>query len=351
MSNLITKALKFVDGLKGEEIIEKAEIQLRHQKQLDINTDLVDVELFVDEKADAIMVKLLTYEKGPELKTSVTQELINITAKKPEKYVSYTLNIMNKSKLSIAIPQYLFSDLVITTNSGDIRFAEVEASRYQCKTSSGNMKISQIQGHALHMTASSGNIDIESVDMATASLKLSSGECHVSRFKGDLDIQSKSGGIEITTLNGETLKCQSSSGDIKLKDIHCLTGKMKSGSGKIVLHDMNLSDCTFETSSGGAVFEGTSPKISGNAHSGNLKIILKQMSDVELHSSSGSVRVTYPPELVNSHCKIMTGSGSITINHPLTYIRKQNNHHFEGIIGEELYKLNIRTSSGNVTID
>ncbi|ABW17651.1 DUF4097 family beta strand repeat-containing protein [Alkaliphilus oremlandii] len=150
-------------------------------------------------------------------------------------------------------------------------------------------------------------------------------------FKGDYNIQSSSGEIEVSNLKGKHIHITSSSGDLSLSNIVSETLNIKTSSG-----DIDMSNPI--------------GKLRMSSSSGDLSLGIAETSeDMALSTSSGDISLKCSEQL-SYNILGSTSSGSFTTNIPMV-VAENANRKFHGKIGAGSKEIKISTSSGNVRFD
>ncbi|WP_422656919.1 DUF4097 family beta strand repeat-containing protein [Paenibacillus sp. EC2-1] len=112
---------------------------------------------------------------------------------------------------------------------------------------------------------------------------------------------------------------------------------------------------------GQVILEGTSGTITGSdlqmhslkitGKSGNINLdFAKFQSDVLVKASSGNISLTLQDENPNVHWLLQTGSGRRSISIPIENLQ-ESNRKTEGHTGSGVYDVNLKTGSGNISIE
>ncbi|WP_425449447.1 DUF4097 family beta strand repeat-containing protein [Dethiothermospora halolimnae] len=158
-------------------------------------------------------------------------------------------------------------------------------------------------------------------------------------YLNDVSIKKSSSDIKIENLNIRDFKCKSSSGDTDIESIICKNAYIDTSSGKVDIEefDGNLD----VSSSSGSVrigYKNTNNDIKVKTSSGKVNINLLNGGKnervnsglLDVHTSSGKVKIQQ--EVLNHDINVKTSSGSVKIKFP------KNSE----------YYLKVNTSSGNI---
>lgn len=150
-------------------------------------------------------------------------------------------------------------------------------------------------------------------------------------FKGDYNIKSSSGDVEVPNLEGKHVRITSSSGELSLSNILSETLDIKTSSGDIYMNN-------------------AIGKLHMSSSSGDMNLGLAETSgDIALSTSSGDISLNFN-EQVSYTINGSTSSGSFTTNIPMV-VAENANRKFDGKIGSGSKEIKITTSSGNVRFD
>ncbi len=161
---------------------------------------------------------------------------------------------------------------------------------------------------------------------------------NASSGSGDVDIQ----GV------GASIKAQSGSGNVKA---HGIGGPatLGTGSGDIDFDQIVPGDVKAETGSGNIVLRNLSGALKSSTGSGNIEVSGQPTSDWKLSTGSGNIHMA-----VGSGARFNldadTGSGTISIQQPITMQGSLNKHHINGAVNGGGPTLRAQTGSGDIQI-
>ncbi|GAA0321748.1 DUF4097 domain-containing protein [Bacillus carboniphilus] len=283
--------------LNKEQVIDAEKI-----KKIEVESSSTDV-LIKPTNSDEILVKL-SGEVSNKLKSSFVLEVdedndsVRIKVERKERSFFQSFISISKVKLEVYVPQNQYEEIVMETSSGDVQYKEVEVKQLNIQTSSGDIDVEEMsEVEALSLQASSGDISLSGIATQKLEVTTSSGDIF---SNGDLSyenatIEANSGDIELENVEGD-LSVKTSSGDIELRD-------------------------------------------------NELK------ENVKLETSSGDVNVFFrtQPDSLKLHFKASSGDGSVSLD-GLQYTEKSE-HNIVGGLGEEEYQIDVKTSSGDFTLN
>lgn len=171
------------------------------------------------------------------------------------------------------------------------------------------------------------------------------------KFEANLVVHTSSGNINF--LNQTVFKkinVNASSGNVIFDNIQVEESKWEVSSGDIRGHELISNKTEIDTSSGNVRIDNFKGEINAEASSGNIKIdFIELVNNVNLSTSSGNVEITL---LKKSDFKVdaETSSGGIESEILVSTSGKQEKKRLIGVANNGTYKINLRTSSGNIII-
>lgn len=214
--------------------------------------------------------------------------------------------------ISISMDLSLEGELNLASTSGEIytNSRKIRAKKINVSSSSGEIHLSVLEADEVNASSTSGDIWIEKAD-TLVSCSSSSGDITVSSGTGNREISSTSGDVWVKELSG-SISVSTSSGEINISgDRGC--GSMGSISGDVYLSLAELS------------------------------------GDIFVDTSSGEVTMELPKE-ASLKFKADTSSGEINTFFDTVLDFSKRRNHAEGTVGSGERKMEITTTSGDVTI-
>lgn len=199
--------------------------------------------------------------------------------------------------------------------------------RLHSATGSGGQQISDING-SVRASSGSGNLRLENIG-GEVRANTGSGGIIVRSAKAYTHTETGSGSIEATGIAGG-FSGRTGSGEIRFEQTAPGSVQARAGAGSIHLKNVN-----------GSLEAGTG--------SGDLEVQGEIAGDWRLHTGSGSVRVELPRQAkfdVNAD----SGSGTVTIDHPVTVQGTTKRNHIEGAVNGGGVQLRINTGSGSIHV-
>ena len=175
-----------------------------------------------------------------------------------------------------------------------------------------------------------------------------SGSMTISGVAGPVDAKTGSGSITLTDI-GDSVNARSGSGGIRADNI-AGAFEAHTGSGNVRLTQTAPGDVDVTVGSGGANLQGVVGALRVEAGSGRVEIDGRQAGAWNIDTGSGSVRIRLPEDAafeLDAH----TGSGGITVDHPLTIQGKVSKRRMRGDVRGGGNLLAVETGSGGIRIE
>ena len=194
----------------------------------------------------------------------------------------------------------------------------------------GKVFVTNVDG-VIVVQAASADVSAERT-RGTLKLDTGSGEISARDASGDVTLESGSGDITATNLHGGVIKLETGSGNITLTGAEATRLGIETGSGEITVTGAKGDHLAFETGSG-------SVDVALTAAFQNLAI----------ETGSGDVTLRVPPT-IGAEVDLDTGSGEFDLGGLTMQVRRLQEDHISGTIGDGRGKLSIETGSGNVRL-
>ncbi len=175
-----------------------------------------------------------------------------------------------------------------------------------------------------------------------------SGSQEISGVSGPVEVGTGSGRLTLTDIDG-AVSARTGSGAITADGI-AGSFEAHSGSGSIRLTQAAPGDVVVTTGSGSSELHGVVGALRVRAGSGRIVVDGQQEGTWDLDTGSGSVSVSLP-ENAAFELDAESGSGGISIDHPLTVQGKISKRHLRGQVRGGGDLLIIETGSGSITIE
>jgi len=194
----------------------------------------------------------------------------------------------------------------------------------------GKAFVTNVDGVILVQVASA-DISAEGT-RGTLKLDTGSGNVDVRNASGDLGLESGSGDITASGLHGGRVKVETGSGNITLTGAEATVLKLSTGSGDVTVTGAKGDELAFESGSG------------------NIDVALTAtFSTLAVETGSGDVTLRVPPT-IGAEVELDTGSGDIDLGGLTIQVRRLQEDHISGTIGDGRGRLSVETGSGNVRL-
>ena len=220
----------------------KKEYQIPRDKAVNLTIETRDNDIIL-KKTTGSEIKVTCYE-SEELSYDIlnveTDKNLKIAEKDNRKWyqmIDISFGIQ-KTPLTVEIPDKEWQNIKITTSSGDINVSSfINFFEYSINTSSGDIIACDMNAADMNVKSVSGDVSIkDSYIMYQLGIETSSGETKLSKVDtSDVEISSTSGDVKLYKTDAVEYKIETSSGDIsgKLRDDAAYTFEVESLSGDI----------------------------------------------------------------------------------------------------------------------
>jgi len=145
--------------------------------------------------------------------------------------------------------------------------------------------------------------------------KSGSGDQTMEDLSAGLDVETGSGDVRLRNLAGE-IHAHTGSGNVRAEEV-AGPFEARAGSGDIRVEEKGAGDVQVETGSGNIELRGVDGGLRVSAGSGDVRAEGKPKSEWSFRTGSGNVELRVPGDAGFS-VDISTGSGSVTVDHPIT---------------------------------
>jgi DUF4097 and DUF4098 domain-containing protein YvlB len=188
---------------------------------------------------------------------------------------------------------------------------------------------------------------------------------------GPLDVHTDFGGITFSDGSGKTLSADTNSGEITLQSIDLKgTATVKSDFGSITLTDVAASSYDVQSNSGGISVDGAGGEVKLHTDFGDLSLANAKLAQLDLTTNSGTI--TFAGSLGKGPHKVETDFGTVAMSLPadselsvdlttdmgriksdlpITISGDQDNTHWRGSLNGGGAALNVKTNSGDITLE
>jgi len=169
--------------------------------------------------------------------------------------------------------------------------------------------------------------------------------------RGPVNLDTGSGGIEVTDADGENVRLDTGSGGVRVTNVRAACwGVIDTGSGGVQGSGVAAGRLHVDVGSGGVRLDGVdASNVDIDTGSGSVNLRLRSDAEyVKIDTGSGGV-VLGLPSVFGAEADIDTGSGGIHVDVPST-VRRSSRDHFTGTFGDGRGRLIIDTGSGGVQV-
>jgi lia operon protein LiaG len=200
---------------------------------------------------------------------------------------------------------------------------------------------------ALHLGV--GKAFVSNVD-GVILVQAASADVSAERTRGTLKIDTGSGNVDVRDASGD-VTLESGSGDITATGVHGGRVRLDTGSGNITLTGAEATELHIDTGSGDITVTGAKgDDLSFDTGSGNVDVALAAtFESLTIDTGSGDVTLRVPPT-IGAEVELDTGSGEIDLGGVTIQVRRLQQDHITGTIGDGRGRLSIDTGSGNVRL-
>jgi len=200
---------------------------------------------------------------------------------------------------------------------------------------------------ALHLGV--GKAFVTNVD-GVILVQVASADVSAERTRGTLRIDTGSGNVDARDVSGD-VSLESGSGDITASGLHGGRIRLDTGSGNITLTGAEATELHIDTGSGDVTVTGAKgDDLSFDTGSGNVDVALTAtFQSLTVETGSGDVTLRVPPT-ISAEVELDTGSGEIDLGGLTIQVRRLQEDHITGTIGDGRGRLSIETGSGNVRL-
>jgi len=200
---------------------------------------------------------------------------------------------------------------------------------------------------ALHLGV--GKASVRNVD-GEISVEVASADVTADHTRGVLSIETGSGNVDVSDGAG-AINLETGSGDISSARIRATRLVLETGSGNVTITDADAPQLHVETGSGDITASGAKGEdVSFETGSGNIDVgLVATFTSLSIETGSGDVTLRVPPTL-GAQVDLETGSGDIDLGGLTVQVRRIEEDHITGTIGDGRGRLSIETGSGNVRL-
>ena len=212
---------------------------------------------------------------------------------------------------------------------------------------SADLKVTVPAGKRVALHLGVGKAFVTNVDGAI-SVQVASADISADGTRGILKLDTGSGNVDVRNASGD-LGLESGSGDITATGLHGGRVKVETGSGNITVTGAEAAVLKLSTGSGDVTVTGAKgDELAFESGSGNIDVALTAtFTRLAVETGSGDVTLRVPPT-IGAEVELDTGSGQIDLGGLTIQVRRLQEDHITGTIGDGRGRLSIETGSGNV---
>jgi lia operon protein LiaG len=214
---------------------------------------------------------------------------------------------------------------------------------------SADLRVSVPAGKNVALHLGVGKAFVSNVD-GVIRVDVASADVAADRTRGTLKIGTGSGNVDLRDAAGD-VTLETGSGDITAASMRGTRLRLETGSGNVTLTGAQAPDLRVETGSGDVTVSGAQgDDLSFETGSGNVDVELRAtFQSLRIETGSGDVTLKVPPS-VSAQVDLDTGSGDIDLGGLTIQVRRLEQDHITGTIGDGRGRLSIETGSGNVRL-
>ena len=212
-----------------------------------------------------------------------------------------------------------------------------------------DLRVSVPKGKRIALHLGVGKAFVSNVD-GVISVHVSSADVSAERTRGTLKLDTGSGNVDVRDASGD-VTLETGSGDVTATGLHGGELRLETGSGNITVTGAEATQLHVETGSGDVTVTGAKgDELSFETGSGNVDVALTAtFSTLSIETGSGDVTLRVPPT-IGAEVELDTGSGDIDLGGLTMQVRRLQEDHITGTIGDGRGRLSVETGSGNVRL-
>jgi DUF4097 and DUF4098 domain-containing protein YvlB len=268
--------------------------------------------------------------------------------------------------------EHLVGEIDAKTSGGNLNLSFLTG-RLSAMTSGGDIELDHAQGNVF-LSTSGGDVEATDVE-GKINANTSGGDIDITYSQGDVSVNTMGGNIYLLEIEGESVIANTSAGDIDIEDVKSgivihthggdldiknVTGDLRGSTsyGDIDLYNV-MGAVDVLTTAGNIVGEDLSGSISAITEAGDIYIekhISPEISDhsILLRTAVGDVQVVLPPDfpgIIDALVEDTHSIEAIDSEFPLTIIKTLDDIRGEGVIGNGVHSIKIRTHYGEIEIE
>ncbi len=212
-----------------------------------------------------------------------------------------------------------------------------------------DLRVTVPAGKTISLNVGVGKAFVSNVD-GNIGVWVASADVAADRTRGSLRIETGSGNVDLRTAAGD-VTLSTGSGDLTVAGMQGTRLRLETGSGTVTLTDGKAGDLHVETGSGD--IEATTAagdELSFETGSGNVDVaVTSAFRSLRVSTGSGDVTLKVPPT-AGAEVDLETGSGDIDLGGLTLQVRRIEQDHVTGTLGDGRGRLSVETGSGNVRL-
>jgi len=212
-----------------------------------------------------------------------------------------------------------------------------------------DLRVSVPAGRRVALHLGVGKAFVSNVDGVIV-VQAASADVSAERTRGTLKIDTGSGTVDVRDASGD-VTLESGSGDITATGVHGGRVRLDTGSGNITLTGAEATELHIDTGSGDVTVTGAKgDDLSIDTGSGNVDVgLTATFRSLTIDTGSGDVTLRVP-STIGAEVELDTGSGEFDLGGLTLQVRRLQEDHITGTIGDGKGRLSIETGSGNVRL-
>jgi lia operon protein LiaG len=212
-----------------------------------------------------------------------------------------------------------------------------------------DLRVSVPAGRRVALHLGVGKAFVSNVDGVIV-VQAASADVSAERTRGTLKIDTGSGTVDVRDASGD-VTLESGSGDITATGVHGGRVRLDTGSGNITLTGAEATELHIDTGSGDVTVSGVKgDDLSFDTGSGNVDVgLTATFRSLTIDTGSGDVTLRVP-STIGAEVELDTGSGEFDLGGLTIQVRRLQEDHITGTIGDGKGRLSIETGSGNVRL-
>lgn len=213
-----------------------------------------------------------------------------------------------------------------------------------------DLRVTVPAGKTISLNVGVGKVFVTNVE-GDIRVWVASADVAADRTRGTLRIGTGSGNIDLRTAAGD-VTLETGSGDVTVSEMQGTRLSVETGSGNVTLTGAKAGMLNVQTGSGEInATAAAGDELSFETGSGNVDVTLgAAFTALSIETGSGDVTLKVPPT-VGAQVDLETGSGDIDLGGLTLQVRRIEQDHVSGTLGDGKGRLSVGTGSGNVRLE